>query len=225
MVLTVHHLNCSQSERIPFLCEELGIAYDLKIYQRAPMLAPPEYKVLHPAGSAPIIQDSEGDRVVTMAESGACMEYIAHKFGGGQLFLPPTHPRYADFVYWWHWGNGSFQPSLSRAMTFRAAGLSPEHPIVAVFANKQKAALATLDRRLAENTWLAGDEFTAADVMVTFSLSTFRYWYPYSLADYPNIVAYLGRISQREGYQRALSKCDPDMERILGPDPPEKPKM
>ena len=68
-MLTVHHLGKSQSERIVWLCEELGIPYELKCYARdsVTMLAPPEYKALHPLGSAPVITD--GDLV--LAESGA----------------------------------------------------------------------------------------------------------------------------------------------------------
>ena len=75
--LIVHHLRVSQSERIPWLCEELGIDYELKLYKRDPLVAPPEYKALHPAGSAPTIE--HGDLV--LAESGACVEYICHKLG------------------------------------------------------------------------------------------------------------------------------------------------
>ncbi|KAF7377470.1 putative glutathione S-transferase [Mycena sanguinolenta] len=102
--LTVHHLNISQSERIPWLCEELAIPYEPKTYKRAPIFAPPELKALHPSGAAPIIQDGD----LTLAESGACIEYIAHRHAGGALFLPPTHPAYAQFVCWWHWANGTF---------------------------------------------------------------------------------------------------------------------
>ena len=85
MVLTIHHLHASQSERLPWLCEELSIPYELKTYRRAPYLAPPEYKALHPAGTSPVLQDGD----LTLAESGACVEYIAHVYGGGRLFVPP----------------------------------------------------------------------------------------------------------------------------------------
>ena len=89
MGLIIHHLHASQSERIPWLCEELGIPYELRTYHRVNGLAPPEYRALHAAGTAPIIQDGD----ITLAESGAILEYIAHRHGGGQFFLPPSHPR------------------------------------------------------------------------------------------------------------------------------------
>ena len=87
-MLIVHHLGKSQSERIVWLCEELGVSYELKHYARAPLLAPADYKALHPIGTAPIITD--GDLV--MAESGAIVEYISPKYGGGRLVLTAGHP-------------------------------------------------------------------------------------------------------------------------------------
>ena len=80
-MLTVHHLGKSQSERIVWLCEELGIPYELKLYARAPLLAPADYKALHPVGTAPVITD--GDLI--LAESGAIMQYILARYGGGRL--------------------------------------------------------------------------------------------------------------------------------------------
>ncbi|KAI1257289.1 hypothetical protein MGN70_000329 [Eutypa lata] len=102
--LTVHHLSVSQSDRIPWLCEELGIQYVLKTYKRVNGMAPLEYKAQHPSQSAPVIQDgdSDGYSVTTLAESCACVEYICRRHGGGRLFLEPAHAAYADFLYWWH---------------------------------------------------------------------------------------------------------------------------
>src|SRR5437762_12649699 len=97
-MLTVHHLGRSQSERIVTLCEELGIEYELKRYDRDPVtrLAPPEYKALHPIGTAPVITD--GDRV--LGESGAIIEYIIAKHGGGRLARQAGHPEFANYLYW-----------------------------------------------------------------------------------------------------------------------------
>lgn len=216
--LTVHHLQISQSERIPWLCEELNIPYNLKNYKRAPLLAPAEYKALHPSGAAPVIQDGD----VTLAESGACVEYIAHKYGNGRLFIKPSDPAYADFLYWWHWSNGTFQPAISRAMLIRATGLKAEDSrFVANANNRLKGSLSAIDARLSSNTWLAGSEFSVADIMVVFSLSTMRYFIPYSLEDYPNLIKYLGRVGQREAYQKAMKKSDPDLQVPLGAEPPK----
>lgn len=216
MVLIVHHLQVSQSERVPWLCEELGINYTLQNYKRSPLLAPPEYKALHYTGTAPIIQDGDA----TIGESGACLEYIANRYGGGKFILDPKDPAYADYLYWWHWANGSFQPLVSRIMAGQIAGTSKDDMLLKNTMDRFAANLQALDSRLAGNEWLAGKEFTLADIMLVFSLSTMRNFATYSLADYPNILKYLERISKREGYQRALKKSDPDMEPSLGAEPP-----
>src|ERR1700761_2103333 len=106
-MLTVHHLGKSQSERIVWLCEELEIPYQLRCYARDPVtvLAPADYKALHPIGSAPVIFD--GDTV--LAESGAIVEYIVAKYGNGRLTLGASDPGFAAFLYWFHFANGTLQ--------------------------------------------------------------------------------------------------------------------
>ncbi|KAL4750138.1 hypothetical protein BDW72DRAFT_213584 [Aspergillus terricola var. indicus] len=222
MTLTVHHLRISQSERIVWLCEELGLTYTLKTYDRSPLLAPPEFKAIHPQGSAPTIQDSDGDRTITLAESGACIEYICRKHAGGKLLLNPDHPGYVDFLYWFHWSNGTLVPAASRIMMAKFAGLDESNQMVSFTKMRLKNGLKLLDDRLKDNKWLAGDKFTAADVMMGFPLTTMRYFSPFSLEEFPNLVRYLGRIGEREAYQRAMKKGDPELKLVLGANPPEK---
>ncbi|KAE8379160.1 glutathione S-transferase [Aspergillus bertholletiae] len=218
MTLTVHHLHISQSERVVWLCEELGIDYELKTYKRVPLLAPPEYKALHPQETAPVIQDGD----LTLAESGACIEYICHKHGGGRLFLPPMHPAYVDFLYWRHWSSGTFMPTVTQSMSLRSLNLGCDSFQMAITSNRFRKAFAALNERLRDNQWLAGSEFTVADVMVVFVLTTVRYWLPYSLKEYGNVVQYLKRIGEREAYQKAMRKCEPELELALGVEPPKK---
>lgn len=222
MALLIHHLHVSQSERILWLCEELGIDYKHKNYDRAPLLAPAEYKALHPQGTSPVIQH-EG---LTLAESGACIEYICNKVAKDtSLFIGPEDPEYAQFLYWWHWGNGSFQPAMGRAMAARAVkamGVADDSSTLAIMAKERlERALKALNNRLADNEWLAGTQFSVADIMVVFTLTTMRYFMPYSLEGHDNILKYLGRVSKRPAYQIAMKKGDPDMELVLGPDPPK----
>src|ERR687888_2475252 len=114
-MLTVHHLGRSQSERIVWLCEELGLDYELKRYDRAPLLAPPEYKALHPIGTAPVITDGR----LALGESGAIVEYILARYGNGRLARQPHHPEFANYLYWLHFANGSFQALLHRTLIAR----------------------------------------------------------------------------------------------------------
>jgi glutathione S-transferase len=212
-MLTVHHLGKSQSERIVWLCEELEIPYELKRYDRDPVtrLAPPEYKALHPIGAAPLITD--GDLV--LAESGAVIEYIVAKHGNGRLALPADHADFAQFLYWFHFANGTLQPALGRNMILSRLRLAEDNPILLAMRGRLNLALGLVEARLGKVAYFAGREFTTADIMTVFSLTTMRLFLPFDLAPYPAILAYLQRIGKRAGYQRAMRKGDPDMAPLL----------
>lgn len=212
-MLTVHHLGRSQSERVVWLCEELGIAYELKRYERDPetILAPPEYKALHPMGTAPVITD--GDTV--LAESGAVLEYIIAKHGAGRLALKPDHRDFADYLHWFHFANGTLQAVMGRNMVLRRLDPPADHPMVVSTKARLERALAVVEVRLGGALHFAGDEFTAADIMNVFSLTTMRSFMPVDLAPYPAILAYLRRIGARDAYRRAMRKGDPDMAPLL----------
>ncbi len=206
-MLTVHHLGRSQSERIVWLCEELGIDYTLTHHVRDAVtsLSPPELKALHPLGAAPVIVD--GDLV--LAESGAIVDYIIAKHGGGRLALAPAHPDFASYLYWLHFANGNLQAVMGRNMILRRLDLPADNAIFESTRGRLARALSLVESRLGEATYLAGAEFSAADIMTVFSLTTMRLFYPFDLSPYPNILAYLARIGAREAYRRAMQKGDP----------------
>jgi glutathione S-transferase len=212
-MLTVHHLGKSQSERIVWLCEELGIDYELKRYERDPAtsLAPAEYKALHPLGAAPVITD--GDLV--LAESGAIMDYILARYGQGKLVPPISDLQFPAYLYWYHFSNATLQALLGRVMMMNRAQVAEDNPTRRAIASRTEIAMRQTDDRLAEVPYLAGEMFTAADIMIGFTLTTMRYFLPMDLGPYPNIRAYLKRISERPAYAAAMRKADPDMELLL----------
>ena len=212
-MLIVHHLGRSQSERIVWLCEELGIPYELKHTARdaVTMLAPADYKALHPIGSAPVIID--GDLV--LAESGAIVEYIVGRYGNGRLVLPASHPAFADFLYWFHFANGTLQAHMGRLMILNRLKLAEDNPILLATRTRVDRAFDLVEARTGEAEYLAGDAFTTADIMMGFSLTTMRYFQPYDPARCPNIIAYLARIGARPAYRRAMEKGDPGMTLLL----------
>ena len=215
-MLTVHHLGKSQSERIVWLCEELGIGYALKLYARAPVMAPDDYRALHPVGSAPVIQDkTEDGRNITLAESAAVVDYIIAKYGNGRLSVPKDDPAFADYLYWFHFSNGTLQPAFMRLMISSRFDPPADHPALKLGQGRMERILAMMDARLAQVPYLAG-EFSAADIMTVFSLTTMRYFMPYDLSPYPCILQYLVRIGARPAYQRAMLKGDPGMKPLLG---------
>ena len=217
MVLTVHHLVRSQSERIVWLCEELGLDYELKVYDRCPVLAPPELKKLHPSESAPIITDGD----LTLGESGAITEYILVKYGQGKLVVGPKEKNFADYLFWLHYSNATLQVAVSRNMFLRFAQVPPDNQVLRDVVSRRERAVSLLNERLKDNEWLAGADFTAADIMTVVTLTTIRLYMPYSLEPYPNVVTYLKRVSMREGYQKAMAKGDPGFEPVLGAEAPK----
>jgi glutathione S-transferase len=212
-MLKIHHLSHSQSERIIWLCEELRIPYELQHHTRDPVtkLSPPGLKALHPLGAAPLIEEGE----LLLAESAAIVEYIIMKHGAGRLRLSPEHPDYAASLYWFHFSNGNLQPMMLRFMTVSRAKLPADHPVQASTQGRLDQMMALIETRLGEALYLAGTEFTAADIMSVFSLTTMRLFQPIDFAPYPNIRAYLQRIGQRPAYRRAMAKGDPDLTPVL----------
>lgn len=205
-MLRIHHLGHSQSERIVWLCEELGLSYELQHYARDSVtgLSPPELTALHPLGAAPLVQDGD----LLLAESAAIVEYIIDKHGGGRLKLGPDHPGY---LYWFHFANGNLQPVMGRLMMVSRAKLPAEHPVQASVKRRVDRVMALVETRLGEVPYFAGSEFTAADIMSVFTLTTMRLFQPLDLVPYPNIRAYLQRIGDRPAYRRAMAKGDPDL--------------
>ncbi|KQM13366.1 glutathione S-transferase family protein [Novosphingobium sp. Leaf2] len=202
-MLTVHHLGISQSDRIVWLCEELGIDYALKHYERDPQsrLAPADYKALSPSGTAPVITD--GDLV--LGESAAIIEYIIATYGGGRLSIAPGQPHYTDYLYWFHFANGSFMPAGMLSLVAHMTGTD-----LGALGARLDNAYDQVEARLGEAPYLAGPHFTAADILTLFPLTTMRVFAPRDMAPYPNILAYLQRIGERPAFQRAMAKADPE---------------
>ncbi len=209
-MLTVHHLGVSQSERIVWLCEELEIPYALKRYDRVPPgrgMGPPEYKALHPLGTAPIITDGG----MVLPESGAIMEYIIGKYGHGRLAVGPEAANFADYLFWFHFSNASFLPSQTGAPREG----TDESPRAQFMRARSDRAWALVEARLGEVPYFAGQDFTAADIIMGFALTTMRAFAPHDISACPNILAYLQRIGTRPAYKRAMLKADPQMEPML----------
>lgn len=208
-MLTVHHLGISQSDRIVWLCEELEIPYDLIRYERDPVskLAPPEYSALHPFGVAPVITD--GDLV--LAESGAIIEYLIHRHAGGRLAVPTSSPNYPDYLFWLHFANASMMPSVMVEFVISLLGADATSDTAKGLVARSARAYALIEQRLGEAAYFAGDEFSAADIIMLFPLTTMRVFSPRDITPYPNIRAYLQRIGERPAFQRAMKKADPDL--------------
>lgn len=206
-MLTVHHLRNSQSERIVWLCEELGIDYDLKVWNRREdnMMAPDDYKALHPIQTAPIITDGD----FSLGESGAIVEYICAKYADWKLCPKADDPDFVQHLFWFHFTNGTFMTNVMMDMAVLMTGGSAD---ASIGNDRGERAWSMLEDQLGRTDYLGGRQLTSADIMMVFCLTTMRNFLDKPLDSYPNVRAYLQRIGAREAYQRAMTKAEPGVE-------------
>lgn len=205
-MITVCHLSTSRSERVVWLMEELGLDYELEVFPREPSgAAPAPLKALHALGKAPVIRD--GDRV--LAESGAIVEYVVNRHGGGRLAVAPEDPEYADYLYWLHFAEGSLMSLMLIALVLSRIPEAASSPVKARIEARMHQMLSFVDAQVAARGYFAGERFTAADIMMVFPFTTMRRFLHYDLAPYANIAAYLARIEARPAYRKAMELAGP----------------
>ena len=215
-MIVVHHLNNSRSQRILWLLEELGLTYDIKRYERdkKTMLAPPELRKVHPLGKSPVVTDDD----LTLAESGAIIEYLVERYGDG-CFAPARElPAYLRYRYWLHYAEGSIMPPLLLKLVFDKIETSPMpffvKPIAKAISGKANSSfimpqinthLDYLEDELGKGKWFVGDDFTAADVQLSFPIEAAAARGGLD-ASRPRLMDYLKRIHARPAYQRAIER-------------------
>ena len=215
-MIIVHHLNNSRSQRVLWLLEELGVAYEIRRYQRdaKTMLAPPELRAVHPLGKSPVIQDGE----VTLAESGAILEYLVGRHGNGRLIPATGTPERLRYTYWMHFAEGSAMPPLLLLLIFNRIEKGPMpffvRPVARAIAQRAKSSfvqpnvdriLDFMEGELGKSDWFAGAQFSAADVQMSFPLEAARARGGLDERR-PRLMDFLARIHARPAYQRALEK-------------------
>ena len=214
-MIIVHHLNNSRSQRILWLLEELGLDYEVKRYQRhaQTMLAPPELRAVHPLGKSPVITDGN----LTLAESGAIVEYLADRHGAGRLAPAPDSPERVRYLYWLHFAEGTAQPpSLLKLLFDRIKSRSPllVRPIARAIADRALGAyvlpniernLDFMESELGKNEWFAGAQFSAADIQMSFPVEAYRARGGLD-EKRPRLMRFLEKIHARPAYRRAVER-------------------
>ena len=217
-MITIHHLEFSRSQRPIWLLEELGVEYEVKRYKRdsATMLAPAELQKVRPLGKSPVLTDGD----VTVAESGAIIEYLLDKYDDGKL-RPADEAGRRSLTYWLHYAEGSFMPLMIISLILNRIETAPMpffvKPIARGIAGKVRSGFldANLERHLgfiesalAGGGWFCGDNFTAADIQMSYCLEAAEVRTDVAI-EYPNINDFLSRIRARDAYQRAMSAGGP----------------
>ena len=215
-MITVHHLNNSRSQRILWLLEELGLEYEVKRYERDPdtMLAPRELKAVHPLGKSPVITDGD----LTVAESGAIIEYLIATYGSGRLAPEPGTPERLRYTYWLHYAEGSAMTPLLLKLVFNRVESAPmpffAKPFAKSIARQVKGTfiepqiiqhLDYMNDELAATGWFAGEAFSAADVQMSFPLEAAAARGGLD-EKWPHLIDFLQRIHTRPAYEKALER-------------------
>lgn len=215
-MITVHHLNHSRSQRILWLLEELGLEYTLQRYERDPktMLAPASLRAVHPLGKSPVITDGE----LTIAESGAIVDYLIERYGAGRLAPAAGTAERLRYTYWLHYAEGSAMSPLLLKLVFDKIETAPMpffvKPIAKAISAKTKSSfiepqirqhLDYLEAELGKSQWFAGGEFSGADIQLSFPLEAAAARGGLD-AGRPRLLDFLKRIHARPAYQRAIER-------------------
>jgi glutathione S-transferase len=216
-MITLHHLEKSQSIRILWLLEELGVPYEIKLYDRDPQtrLAPAAYKAVSPLGTAPVITDGD----VTLAETNAIVDYILDQNDpAGRLRPAPGSAMRAKYLFWFHTAQGSLQPLLTNkfvmmALTTRAPFLV--RPVAkslvgaldaGFFAPRLNALMGEIEKALGQSKWFAGDSLTAADIVMGYSMELAAHRAGMDAQRFPNGHRFLKQMREYPSYIRAMEK-------------------
>ena len=218
-MITVHHLNNSRSQRVLWLLEELGLEYRIEAYQRdaQTMMAPASLRAVHPLGKSPVVTDDD----LTLAESGAIVETLIERHGRGRLAPAMDSPERLRYRYWLHYAEGSAMPPLLLKLVFDKIESSKmpffAKPIAKAIAQKASEGfiqpqinthLDFMEAELGKSRWFAGDDFSGADIQMSFPLEAAAARAGLN-ASRPRLMAFLGRIHDRPAYQRALERGGP----------------
>ena len=221
-MITVHHLETSRSQRVLWLLEELGLPYEIVRYRRDPKtrLAPPELKAIHPLGKSPVITDGG----ITVAESGAILEYLAETYGaqaGATLMPRPGTPEHRQCRFWMHYAEGSLMPWLVMKLVFKAIPTQPMpffvRPVARGISRQVQVklldpnlatALEFMDKHLASHAWFSGDQLSVADFQMSFAVEA-AMSRAENAASYPHLKAYRDRMVALPAYRKGVEKGGP----------------
>ena len=215
-MIIVHHLNHSRSQRILWLLEELGVLYEIKRYERdrKTMFAPASLRKVHPLGKSPVITDGD----LTLAESGAIVDYLIERYGAGRFAPAAGTPERLRYTYWLHYAEGSAMSPLLLKLVFDKLETAPMpffvRPIAKAISGKAKSSfiepqirqhLDYLEGELARRDWFAGNEFSGADIQLSFPLEAAAARGGLDTSR-PRLMDFLQRIHARSAYQRAIER-------------------
>jgi glutathione S-transferase len=202
-VIKIHHAKLARGARVIWLLEELGVPYEIVPVEFKPeVLKSAAHLAVHPLGQLPVVE-TDGVRFI---ESGAQVQYLLEKYGQGRLEPKPGGAERALYLQWFHYGEASLAIHISQIVRQRF-GRPPEQQSQDVLTDGRErlaAAAAVVNRELADRPYICGNDFTAADIMVSYGLTMARIVRELP-TDLTNVASYIERLKARPGYARAWS--------------------
>jgi glutathione S-transferase len=200
-MIKIFHSRRTRSARVIWLLEELSVPYELVHVEFKPeVLKGEEHKKVHPLGQVPAIQ--EGD--LTMFESGAIVEYLLEKYGGGRLTPAAGSQERAEYLQWFHYGEASLAKYMSEIVRYRFRETDLPEQVLERSRSRFVETVAVVERALDGRAYICGAQFSAADIMVAYGLIMARIIRELP-AEFTRVADYLSRLKERPGYERAWS--------------------
>jgi glutathione S-transferase len=205
-MIQVHHLNNSRSQRILWLLEELGVPYEIVHHQRDPMIrrAPAALREIHPLGKSPVICDGD----LTLAESGAIIEYLIGTYGDGKFVPERGSAAHTQYLYWLHFAEGTAMMQLLVRLYLGRLGEAAA-PLASVVDADIKRILDFMEGELEPDRFFVGDTLTGADINMSFPLEAAVARGGLTQASHPKVFALLDTMQARPAYKRALERGGP----------------
>jgi len=201
-MIVLHHAPFSRSVRVLWLLEELGVPYALTVH---PMIAgTTPFSQATPTGKVPTLEDG----ALVMFESIAIMEYLLDRYAEGRLAPARDAPEWGSFLQWLHFSESTAFPPLGYIARHSFALPEHERNAESEAENRLLAArvLAVPERVLGESAYLMGDDFTAADIAMGYTVGTAKLLG--LLEALPNLDTYFARLAGRAAFRRATAPRD-----------------
>jgi len=217
-MLVIHHIEGRRSERVAWLCEELDIPYRLEFVSGDVLASFKAIKAVHPMSMAPTLEDG----ALKLVESGAILEYLLSRYGKGRLRPVESSDDFPRYLQWLHFaeGSGMFR-AMAEQIVIRASAGTPS-PYIAWCIGGSARVLGFAEAELTCSPYFAGEQFSAADIMMHFplrlaavaatgnpSVTPIFHDDHSGLVDYPAVNAFLDRMAARPAFQRAMANCLP----------------
>ena len=201
-MIKIYHVPGTRSMRVIWLCAELGLPHEVvPISFAAEFRASDEWRKLNPVGKVPAMTDG----AFSMFESGAMVQYLLDRYGDGRLQPRPGTEQHGTYLQWSWFAEATFARPLGEIVNHRRV-FGEQGQIPAVIAEMQgrvRLCVSAVEQALAGRDYLLGSEFSAADIMMGYSLMLAQRHVPFG--DFVNVSGYWQRLSARPGYLQATA--------------------